>query len=116
MAKRNSKKDILRRLDKARDGLFPTKTCPASRHVHIIIKGLLDADGTLARDLHGYDPEHMADSIASVLEDLWTARRWMKWQPNIEGDFTKGGEWVPDLDAIAEQFGTAQRGEAQHDG
>lgn len=61
-------------------------------------------------------PEQMADSIASVLEDLWTARRWMKWQPNIEGDFTKGGEWVPDLDAIAEQFGTAQRGEAQHDG
>jgi hypothetical protein len=110
MARRSGRRDILRRLDAAREGLFPYKTCPASRHVHIIVEGLLGVDGTLAKDLHGYDPEHMAGSIASVLEDLWKARRWMRWQPNVEGDYMKGGEWVPDLDAIA-QWDGARRAE-----
>ena len=100
MGRRSEKREILRKLDKARKGLFPHKTCPASRHVHIIVEGLLDANSYLARDLTGYEPEHMAGSIASVLEDLWNARRWMRWQPNVEGDHTKGGEWVPDLNAI----------------
>lgn len=101
MGKRSDKRDILKRLEKARDGLNGLKTCPASRHVHMIVEGLLDARSDLAKDLAGYDPDHMAGSIASVLEGLWLARRWMRWQPHVEGDFIKGGEWVPDLDAIA---------------
>lgn len=99
---RGSKKDILRRLDAAREGLFPHKTCPASRHVHLIVEGLLEAKSDLARDLTGYEPEHMAESIASVLEGLWKARRWMRWQPHCEGNHMRGGEWVPDLEAIAQ--------------
>jgi hypothetical protein len=100
MGRRSERREILRRLNKAREGLFPNKTCPASRHVHMIVEGLLDADGTLARDLHGYEPEHMAGSIASVLEGLWQARRWLRWQPHVEDDPTKGGQWVPDLEAL----------------
>lgn len=98
MARRNGRKEILRRLDEARGGLFPTKTCPASRHVHLIVEGLLDKKHGYGADLGnlGYEPEHLAGSIASVLEDLWKARRWMKW----EGD-AYAGEWVPDMDAIA---------------
>lgn len=91
---------LLKRLDKARAGLFPTKTCPASRHVHLIVEGLLDSKSSIAGDLAGYEPEHMAGSIASVLEGLWKARRWMRWQAKDERDPTKGGEWVPDLEAL----------------
>jgi hypothetical protein len=95
------RKKILRRLEAAREGLFPHKTCPASRHVHLIVEGMLDPKSPLGRDLAGYEPDHMASSIASVLESLWKARRWMRWQPTVEGDPCKGGEWVPDPDAIA---------------
>lgn len=93
---------IRRRLNAARKGLFPVKTCPASRHVHLIVEGLLDKRDGYGADLRqlGYEPEHLAGSIASVLEGLWKARRWMKWQPNVEGDYMKGGEWVPDMEAI----------------
>ena len=38
MARRNGKRATLRRLDAAREGLFPHKTCPASRHVHLIVE------------------------------------------------------------------------------
>ena len=97
----NSKKAIRLRLNKAREGLFPTKTCPASRHVHLIVEGLLASRDPLARALHGFDPEHLASSIASVLEGLWNARRWMKYVPTDPADLTKGGKWVPDLAEIA---------------
>jgi len=99
------KRKILRDLDKAREGLFPHKTCPASRHVHMIVEGLLDTKAGYGADLKrlGYEPDHLAGSIASVLQNLWDARRWMRWQPNIEGDLMSGGKWVPDLDAIAAQ-------------
>ena len=107
MGKRSDKRGILKRLDKARDDL-DGKTCPASRHVHMIVEGLLDAKSALAKDLAGYEPDHMAGSIASVLEGLWMARRWMRWQPHVEGDFMKGGEWVPDLDAIVRTALTAK--------
>lgn len=102
MSGRSEKRAILKRLVKAREGLFPHKTCPASRHVHLIVEGLLDTKEGYGAELTklGYNPEHLAGSIASVLENLWKARRWMRWQPNAEGDPTKGGEWVPDLDAI----------------
>jgi hypothetical protein len=105
---RRTNKQILRDLDKARKGLFPHKTCPASRHVHLIVEGMMDRKSPLSRELAGFEPEHMASSIASVLESLWKARRWMRWQPNIVGDYMAGGEWVPDLDAIAAATGTAK--------
>ena len=111
---RRETRAILKRLDAAREGLFPHRTCPASRHVHLIVEGLLDTKCPLHRDLLGYEPEHMAGSIASVLEDLWKARRWMRWQPNIEGDYTAGGEWVPDLEALtASGIVTAQADETR---
>ncbi len=100
---RKLRKSVLKRLHAAREGLFPHKTCPASRHVHMIVEGMLDPKGSMHSDLRGYDPEHMAESIASVLEGLWRARRWMRWQPNIVGDHMAGGEWVPDMDAIVAQ-------------
>lgn len=115
------RRKILRDLDRAREGLFPHRTCPASRHVHMIVEGMLDRKTHLHQALRGFDPEHMAGSIVSVLESLWKARRWMRWQPNVEGDPLKGGEWVPDLDAIAasameaRQGQDAQRLDAQHD-
>jgi hypothetical protein len=87
-------KAILADLEAARKGLFPTKTCPASRHVHLIVEGMLDPKTDLHKALLGFEPEHMAESIASVLESLWKARRFLRWQPAVEGDPTKGGEWV----------------------
>ncbi len=102
---RKETRTILRRLDKAREGLFPEKTCPASRHVHLIVEGLLEPNEGYGRDLArlGYEPDHMAGSIASVLEGLWRARRWMRWVAVDENDYRKGGEWMPDLEAIAAQ-------------
>lgn len=94
-------KRIRRDLNKAREGLFPTGTCPASRHVHMIVENMLDPKCQMRGDLKEWEPTHMAGSIASVLENLWKARRWMKWQPNEEGNYRAGGEWVPDLDALA---------------
>lgn len=85
------RKVILRRLNAARKGLFPKKTCPASRHVHIIVEALLDPKSDMHRTMAGYEPEHIAGSIASVLEGLWNARRWMKYE---------NGKWVPDVAAI----------------
>jgi hypothetical protein len=67
----------------------------------MIVEGMLDPKTPLNEALAGFEPEHMASSIASVLESLWKARRWMRWQPNVVGDYMAGGEWVPDLDAIA---------------
>ena len=96
------RKAIKRRLSKAREGLFPRKTCPASRHVHLIVDGLLDRRSSMRRDLErmGYEPEHMGESIASVLEGLWRARRFLRWQPKVDGDPLSGGSWVLDPAAV----------------
>lgn len=111
----SEKRKILRRLNKARKGLFPEKTCPASRHVHMIVEGLLNTKDGYGGDMArlGYEPDHMAGSIASVLESLWTARRWMRWQLKVEGNLLSGGEWVPDLDAITAMM-KAQHPSAVH--
>lgn len=90
---------IVKRLDAARKPITGTKTCPASRHVHIIVEGLLDPKDPLHRALAEFEPEHKAESIASVLEGLWKARRWLRWQSHDPDDYTKGGEWV--LDPLA---------------
>ena len=111
----SERRKILRELESARKGLFPHRTCPASRHVHMIVEGMLDPKTDLYKALHGFEPEHMAGSIASVLESLWKARRWMRWQPNDERDYF-GGEWVPDIEAIAASAGEAGTAETAKTG
>jgi hypothetical protein len=98
----DDRKAIKRRLNRARKEVFPHKTCGASRHTHLIVEGLIDPKSALYADLErlGYEPEHMAGSIAYVLEGLWKARRWLKWQMKVEGDYTKGGAWVLDPEAV----------------
>ncbi len=63
--------NVRRRADRARH--FPTNTCPASRHVHMIADYLL-----LKRRSNNveevWDAEHIAGSLYSVLESLWKAR------------------------------------------
>lgn len=92
---------LKKRLDKARAESQP---CGASRHVHMIVDALTDKNGPMREllDREGYEPEHMADSIGSVLEGLWNARRWLKWEhlPPTKR-YAYNGHWVPDLDAIA---------------
>lgn len=61
--------NLRRRVDRARK--FPTNTCPASRHLHMIAENLL---------WYGWDhmlteePEHCAASMLAVLESLWKLR------------------------------------------
>ena len=50
---------------------FPTNTCPASRHLHLIAEHL--ASGKPYPMLQE-EPEHCAESMLSVLESLWNAR------------------------------------------
>jgi hypothetical protein len=62
-------RNALRRVDRARD--FPTGTCPASRHLHIIAKNLAAGKPYPMLD---EEPEHCALTMLSVLESLWKAR------------------------------------------
>lgn len=94
MSSKSEAKQIRKRLDKAREGLFPVRTCPASRHVHMIVENMLDPKCEMRGDLAAWEPTHMASSIASVLESLWKARRWMKYDSDLQ-------EWVPDMEVIA---------------
>lgn len=50
---------------------FPTNTCPASRHLHLIAEHL--ASGKPYPMLQE-EPEHCAETMLSVLESLWNAR------------------------------------------
>lgn len=61
--------NVRRRVNRARN--FPTNTCPASRHVHIMADRL-----AAGRVYHMFqeEPEHCAGSLYSVLESLWKAR------------------------------------------
>jgi hypothetical protein len=61
------------KLNKARDG--GVKTCPASRHAHMIVDDLRSKTG-LSKVLHGagYDPDNMASSLEDVVLALWDAR------------------------------------------
>jgi hypothetical protein len=63
-----------RRADKARK--FPTNTCPASRHLHIMADALLKPkkDGSLRYPMLQEEPEHCAESILAVIAGLWEAR------------------------------------------
>lgn len=79
MHQANELKNLLRRVGRARK--FPTNTCPASRHLHLIAETL--AKRKPYAMLHD-EPEHCAVSMLSVLESLWKARddaaRWRWWR------------------------------------
>jgi hypothetical protein len=61
--------NLIRRVNRARN--FPTNTCPASRHVQIIGEALIRG-----RKYHMIDeePEHVGESLLSVVESLYKAR------------------------------------------
>ena len=61
--------NMKRRVNRARN--FPTNTCPASRHVHLIADCLAAGKPYPMID---EEPEHVAGSLYSVLESLWKAR------------------------------------------
>ena len=84
-----------RTLDKMRDK--GVKTCPASRHAQLIVDAMRSKDGIgkLLRDA-GYEPDHMADSLESVIISLWEARRYLEWKPlPAKGKILHRGHWVP---------------------
>ena len=60
---------LRRRVNKARN--FPTNTCGASRHLHMMALGLLSKRGY---PMLTEEPAHCAESILAVLEGLWTLR------------------------------------------
>lgn len=62
-------RDLLKRVDQARD--FPTNTCPASRHLHMIAKALAAGE---PYPMLTEEPEHCAETMLAVLESLWILR------------------------------------------
>lgn len=62
-------RNMRRRVNRARK--FPTNTCGASRHVHMMADAL--ASGKGYRMLED-EPKHCAESLYAVLESLWKAR------------------------------------------
>lgn len=61
---------LLKRVDDARD--FPTHTCPASRHVHIMADNLVRKGGYC---MLTEEPVHCAESILAALASLWEGRK-----------------------------------------
>ena len=59
----------MRRVTKARR--FPTNTCPASRHLHMIAVALAKRQPYW---MLLEEPQHVAETMLSVLESLWTLR------------------------------------------
>lgn len=60
---------LKRRVSRAKR--FPTNTCPASRHVHIMALALVKGE---AYHMFAEEPEHCAGSMLAVLEALFKAR------------------------------------------
>jgi hypothetical protein len=65
----NKLENVRRRVNRARN--FPTNTCPASRHLHIMADNLTRKGGY---PMLQEEPEHCAGSIYAVLEALWKDR------------------------------------------
>ena len=65
----NKPSNVIRRANRARN--FPTNTCPASRHVHMIGECLIRGKRYHMID---EDPEHVGGSLLSVVESLFKAR------------------------------------------
>lgn len=61
--------NLRRRVNRARN--FPTNTCAASRHVHLMAEAL--AVGK-PYPMLTEEPEHCAESLLAVLESLWKLR------------------------------------------
>lgn len=54
---------------------FPNNTCPASRHAQIIAEALAKGE---KYSMLEEDPEHCAESIASVVSSLYQTRTFLK--------------------------------------
>ena len=61
--------NLRRRVNRARN--FPTNTCAASRHVHIIAENLIRYG---VDHITNEEPRHAAESMLVVLEQLWKLR------------------------------------------
>lgn len=61
--------NLRRRVNRARN--FPSSTCAASRHLHLMADALLSGRGY---PMLTQEPEHCAESMLAVLESLWKAR------------------------------------------
>ena len=70
----NAAKPARDRANRARS--FPTNTCPASRHLHIMADCLMKPkkDGSLRYPMLAEEPEHCAESIYAVIASLWESR------------------------------------------
>lgn len=79
-----------RRTDRARKGVAGISvTCPASRHVHLMAEALAHGE---TYHMFTVEHEHCAESLLSVLESLWKARRRLA---ELEGEWyrsKKGGK------------------------
>lgn len=62
--------NLRRRVDRARR--FPTNTCAASRHVHLMADCL--SMGKRRYPMIDEEPEYIAGALYSVVESLWKAR------------------------------------------
>lgn len=63
----NKISNLRRRVNRARK--FPTNTCGASRHLHLVAECMLRGD-----NIDPEEREHVAASMLAVLESLWKAR------------------------------------------
>ncbi len=78
----NKLANLRRRVSRAKQ--FPTNTCPASRHLHLMAERL--AAGKPYPMLQD-EPAHCAATMLSVLESLWKARtRLEKLEPTYGED------------------------------
>lgn len=64
-------KKHMKDVDKIRAEAFPSHTCPASRHAHIMAETLAKGK-EYAMFLE--EPEHCADTLLAVIGSLWQAR------------------------------------------
>ena len=65
----NKPENVIRRVNRARQ--FPTNTCPASRHVHMIGEALIRGKKHYMID---EEPEHVGGSLLATVEALFKAR------------------------------------------
>jgi hypothetical protein len=87
-----NKIDSIKRMQAARQ--FPDNTCPASRHVQMIAETLAKKQ---TYHMLAEEPEHCAQSMASVISSLYQTRTFLQslgyiWTVNNNGDV----EWVLD--------------------
>lgn len=67
------KSDNIKMMQESRD--FPNNTCPASRHIQLMAEALAKGE---KYSMLEEDPEHCAESIASVVSSLYQTRSFLK--------------------------------------